>query len=93
MVSFMSNIYKLCTIIIFFFFKISIFYNYIVDVERTKEVENINDQNHRDGYREEGLLLNFTIFISIDMYMIINFIICLHVLYSKHYDYFSYFTT
>ena len=77
----------------YLFIKITIFYNYIIDVERTEEVENINDQNHEDGYRQQGLLLNFTIFISIDMFIIINFIICLHVAYSKYYDYFSYFTT
>ena len=57
MVGFMSNIYKRCTIIIFFL-KICFFYNYIANVERTEEVENINDQNHGDGYREQGLLLN-----------------------------------
>ena len=85
MVSFMSNIYKLCTIIIFFFFKISIFYNYIVDVERIEEVENINDQYHGDGYIEQGLLLNVIIFISIYMFIVINFLICLHATYSKHY--------
>ncbi|KAL0006068.1 hypothetical protein SO802_013629 [Lithocarpus litseifolius] len=34
---------------------VSIFYNYIADVERIEEVENINDQNHGDGYREQGV--------------------------------------
>ena len=57
MVGFMSNIYKRCTIIIFFLKLIfkkknCFFYNHIADVERTEEVENINDQNHGDGYRE-----------------------------------------
>ena len=83
MVSFMSNIYRLCTIIIFFL--ICIFYNYIADVKRTEEVENINDQNYGDSYKEQGLLLNVTIFISIYMFIIINFIISLHAAYSKHY--------
>ena len=68
-----------------FFKKISIFYNYIVDVERIEEVENINDQYHGDGYIEQGLLLNVIIFISIYMFIIINFIISLHAAYSKHY--------
>ena len=68
-----------------FFKKISVFYNCIADVQRTKEVENINEQSHRDGYKEQGLLLDVTIFISIYMYIIINFIICLHAAYSKYY--------
>ena len=76
-----------------FFLKISIFYNCIADVERTEEAKNINDQNHGDGYREQGMLLNVTIFISIYMFIIINFIICLHAAYLKHYSYFAYFTT
>ena len=50
----------------------SIFYNYITGVERNEEVENINDQNHGNGYREQGLLLNVIILISIDMFIIIN---------------------
>ena len=74
-----------------FFFKIDFkkkncfFYNHIADVERTEEVENLNDKNQRDGYREQGLLLNVIIFISIYMFIIINFIISLHAAYSKHY--------
>ena len=50
-------------------------------------------ETNGDGYREQGLLLNVTIFISIYMFIIINFIICLHAAYSKHYSYFAYFTT
>ena len=50
----------------------SIFYTYITGVERIEEVENINDQNHRNGYREQDLLLNVTILISIYMFIINN---------------------
>nr|POF03167.1 hypothetical protein CFP56_73832 [Quercus suber] len=36
-------------------------------VERTEEVENINDQNHRDGYREQGRMPNSNVRIESTM--------------------------
>ena len=54
---------RLQLLVIYRLHQLSILYKYIVVTKRIEGVENIVEQNQGDAYREQGSLLNVTIFI------------------------------